>query len=55
MKTCIYCEKEQPDDAFNDEHIWPEALGGDHLPNFWRSDDVCTKCNNMSRDRTQSW
>jgi hypothetical protein len=48
MKTCIYCGLDKPDDAFSDEHIWPDALGGDHLPPLWRTDDVCVNCNNMS-------
>jgi HNH endonuclease len=48
MKTCIYCGKDKPDDAFSDEHIWPDALGGDYLPDLWRTDDVCTKCNRDS-------
>jgi len=48
MKTCIYCGKEKPDNEFTKEHIWPDALGGDHLPDLWRTDDVCANCNNMS-------
>lgn len=48
MKTCIYCGLEKPQDEFSDEHIWPDALGGDFLPQFWRTDDVCGKCNSAS-------
>ena len=48
MKTCIYCGLDKPDDEFSDEHIWPDALGGDFLPAFWRTKDVCGPCNNMS-------
>jgi hypothetical protein len=49
MKTCIYCGKDKPDDEFSDEHIWPDALGGDYLPpDLWRTDDVCINCNSMS-------
>lgn len=33
---------------FSDEHIWPDALGGDHLSKFWRTDEVCRACNSMS-------
>jgi hypothetical protein len=33
---------------FSDEHIWPDALGGDHLPPFWRTDSVCRTCNSTS-------
>jgi hypothetical protein len=48
MKTCIYCGEEKNTDEFSAEHIWPDALGGDDLPDFWRTDDVCQKCNNLS-------
>jgi len=48
MKNCIYCGFDKPDDEFSDEHIWPDALGGDFLPPFWRTDDVCGKCNSAS-------
>jgi hypothetical protein len=45
MKTCIYCGKEKSDNEFSNEHIWPSALGGDHLPELWRTDHVCADCN----------
>ena len=48
MKTCIYCGKDKSEEEFSGEHIWPDALGGDFLPQFWRTDDVCGKCNSMS-------
>ncbi|MBF0871911.1 HNH endonuclease [Gluconobacter japonicus] len=48
MKTCIYCGLEKPCNDFSDEHIWPDALGGDFLPTFWRTDDVCGRCNSAS-------
>jgi HNH endonuclease/integrase-like protein len=49
MKTCIYCDQEKADDEFSDEHIWPDALGGDFLPpETWRTDDVCRRCNSLS-------
>ncbi len=49
MKICIYCGCEKPDEEFSDEHIWPDALGGDFLPrDVWRTDDVCQKCNSIS-------
>ncbi|WP_081673780.1 HNH endonuclease [Pseudomonas cremoricolorata] len=48
MKTCIYCGLEKQEEDFSDEHIWPDALGGDYVSGFWRTDDVCTACNNMS-------
>lgn len=49
MKTCIYCGFEKADDEFSDEHIWPDALGGDFLPaDLWRTNDVCRRCNSLS-------
>ncbi|MDD5384555.1 MAG: HNH endonuclease [Gallionella sp.] len=48
MKTCIYCGLEKHDSDFSDEHIWPDALGGDYLSPLWRTDDVCVDCNSMS-------
>jgi len=49
LKTCIYCGLEKPEDEFSDEHIWPDALGGDYLPaEVWRTDDVCARCNSLS-------
>jgi hypothetical protein len=48
VKTCLYCGLEKSNDAFSDEHIWPDALGGDHLPLLWRTDEVCVNCNSMS-------
>jgi hypothetical protein len=48
MKTCIYCGEDKNACEFSDEHIWPDALGGDYLPDFWHTDDVCQKCNNLS-------
>lgn len=47
-RTCIYCDEQKPAEEFSLEHIWPDALGGDHLPEFWRTDDVCRRCNNIS-------
>lgn len=48
MTTCIYCEKEKPKEQFSNEHIWPQALGGDTLPVFWQTSEVCGQCNNLS-------
>ena len=49
MKTCIYCGRDKPEADFSDEHIWSEALGGNHLPSVpWRTDEVCRICNNLS-------
>jgi hypothetical protein len=48
MKSCIYCGINKPNTEFSEEHIWPAALGGDLLPAFWRTNDVCRACNNSS-------
>ena len=49
MKRCLYCGLEKPVDDFSDEHIWPDALGGDYLPReIWRTDEVCRRCNSIS-------
>ena len=48
MPTCIYCEEEKPKEHFSNEHIWPQALGGDSLSEFWRTNAVCGRCNNLS-------
>ena len=48
MTTCIYCEEEKAKAQFSNEHIWPQALGGDTLPEFWQTNNVCGECNNLS-------
>jgi hypothetical protein len=48
MKKCIYCGRDKPLVDFSDEHIWPDALGGDFLEPLWRTEDVCQRCNALS-------
>lgn len=49
LRLCLYCGSEKSEDEFSDEHIWPDALGGDFLPrDVWRTDDVCRNCNSLS-------
>ncbi len=49
MRHCIYCDINKSEEQFSDEHIWPDALGGDFLPkDVWRTDDVCQSCNSLS-------
>ena len=48
MITCIYCNEEKKEGEFSEEHIWPEALGGDFLSDFWRTKNVCRRCNSIS-------
>lgn len=46
--NCFYCGQDKPLAEFSDEHIWPDALGGDYLPRFWRTNSVCARCNSIS-------
>jgi HNH endonuclease len=49
MRRCVYCNQDKADEEFSDEHIWPDALGGDDLPaDLWRTDDICRGCNSLS-------
>lgn len=48
MRICIYCDFERDENEFSDEHIFPRALGGDFLGDFWRTQDVCQRCNSMA-------
>lgn len=47
LVRCIYCDRDVAEDALTDEHIWPDALGGNALPSFWRT-RVCGVCNSVS-------
>jgi HNH endonuclease len=47
LVRCIYCDRDVAQGALTDEHIWPDALGGDALPTFWRT-EVCGACNSTS-------
>lgn len=47
-RDCIYCGEQKQLSEFSLEHIWPDALGGDCLSEFWQTRDVCRKCNNIS-------
>lgn len=47
LVRCIYCNADVPTASLTDEHIWPDALGGDELGPFWRT-RVCRRCNNIS-------
>lgn len=47
-RTCYYCGFDKTVPEFSGEHIWPDALGGDHLPHFWRTDNVCRTCNSTA-------
>jgi hypothetical protein len=40
MTQCIFCKQEKPEDLFNEEHVFPAAMGGVFIIN-----NVCTECN----------
>lgn len=48
MRRCIYCGRDKPVREFSLEHIWPEALGGKHCPDLFKTRHVCKKCNDRS-------
>lgn len=47
LKYCIYCDRNKPEAEFSLEHIWPDTLGGDLLPDLFKTEDVCANCNNL--------
>ncbi len=46
--VCSYCLCSKPVAEQSDEHIWPEALGGDPLGSPWRTRNVCGRCNSLA-------
>lgn len=48
LTNCIYCDGRRGDPDFSDEHIWPQALGGDACPPVFRTKQVCGRCNNLA-------
>lgn len=47
-RKCFYCGYKKQLAEFSHEHIWPDALGGNYLPDFWKTNHVCRTCNNTS-------
>ena len=48
MKRCLYCTEEKEESEFSDEHILPQAIGGNLSPtNPFKSDEICKQCNNL--------
>lgn len=45
---CIYCWGRSGDASRSLEHIWPQALGGALMPNLFKTDQVCTRCNSIA-------
>lgn len=43
---CIYCGLEKPSSKRTLEHLWPRRLGGASAPDFFKTRDVCGRCNN---------
>lgn len=48
FRRCSYCFRSKLTAEFNLEHIWPDALGGDALSGFWKTTNVCARCNELS-------
>jgi len=48
MKRCLYCCQEKDKSEFSEEHIIPQAIGGNLSPlNPFKTTDVCNRCNNL--------
>ena len=48
LHRCSYCGHRKPYADFSYEHIWPDGVGGDHLPSPWKTENVCQRCNSLS-------
>jgi hypothetical protein len=48
LKRCIYCIEEKPQEDFSLEHLWPRRLGGVFCSDFFKTRDVCTRCNSIA-------
>lgn len=47
-KRCLYCNKEKSIAEFSEEHVIPQAIGGNLSPtNPFKTSDVCRHCNNL--------
>jgi hypothetical protein len=46
-KFCLYCGRSKPVEEFSDEHVLPDALGGNLHPNPLLLKNVCERCNNL--------
>ena len=48
MKRCLYCDQEKSESEFSEEHVLPQAVGGNLSPrNPFKTSDVCRRCNNL--------
>ncbi len=45
-KQCLYCNRPKPEEEFSEEHVLPQAIGGNLEPtNPFKTNDVCRNCN----------
>jgi HNH endonuclease len=44
---CWYGAHQRPVAERSVEHIWPNAFGGSHSPDWFKTHDVCKRCNNL--------
>lgn len=47
-EACIYCAGRSGDLRRTEEHIWPQALGGDFGPPLFTTKHVCKRCNDVA-------
>lgn len=47
-EACVYCAGRSGDQRASEEHIWPQALGGDFGPPLFITRQVCKKCNDLA-------
>lgn len=45
---CIYRDHDAPLGERTLEHVWPGRLGGELCPDFFKTRDVCRRCNSLS-------
>lgn len=49
MRICLYCNQEKNESEFSEEHVLPQAVGGNLSPtNPFKTPDVCKRCNNVA-------
>lgn len=48
IMICLYCDRDKPEKEFSQEHILPQAIGGNLLNNPLSIRNVCNRCNNLS-------
>lgn len=48
MRQCLYCTQVKEESEFSEEHVLPQAVGGNLSPtNPFKTSHVCQRCNNL--------